>query len=68
MTAFLMVAHFPRSGKTPYRSAEIEAKLKAEGYNSRIDRRAYRNHPLSERETQSFKTKPPLASGLPARR
>ena len=31
-----------------YRSAEIEAKLKARGFTSRIHRRATRNHPLSE--------------------
>jgi IS5 family transposase len=30
-----------------YRSAEIEAKLRASGYNSRIHRRGRRNHPLS---------------------
>src|SRR4029450_8326190 len=30
-----------------YRSAEIEAKLRASGYNSRIHRRARRNHALS---------------------
>ena len=33
-----------------YRSAEIEAKLKARGYKSRVHRRARRNRPLSERE------------------
>jgi hypothetical protein len=31
-----------------YRSAEIEAKLKARGFKSPIHRRATRNHPLSE--------------------
>ena len=30
-----------------YRSAEIEAKLRASAYNSRIYRRGRRNHPLS---------------------
>jgi transposase, IS5 family len=30
-----------------YRSAEIEAKLRASGFKSRIHRRATRNHPLS---------------------
>src|SRR6186997_2342319 len=30
-----------------YRSAEIESKLRASGYNSRIHRRGRRNHPLS---------------------
>jgi len=30
-----------------YRSAEIEARLRASGYNSRIHRRGRRNHPLS---------------------
>src|SRR5205809_68673 len=30
-----------------YRSAEIEVKLRASGYNSRIHRRGRRNHPLS---------------------
>jgi len=33
-----------------YRSAEIEARLKANGYKSRVHRRARRNRPLSERE------------------
>lgn len=33
-----------------YRSAEIEAKLEAKGYKSRIHRRARRNRPLSRRE------------------
>lgn len=33
-----------------YRSAEIEAKLEANGYKSRVHRRARRNRPLSERE------------------
>jgi IS5 family transposase len=33
-----------------YRSAEIEAALKAKGYKSRIHRRARRNRPLSRRQ------------------
>jgi IS5 family transposase len=33
-----------------YRSAEIEAKLEAKGYKSRVHRRARRNRPLSQRE------------------
>ena len=33
-----------------YRSAEIEAKLEAKGYKSRVHRRAQRNRPLSRRE------------------
>ena len=33
-----------------YRSAEIEAKLEAKGYKSRVHRRARRNRPLSARE------------------
>src|SRR6202795_2999416 len=32
------------------RSAEIEAKLEAQGYKSRVHRRARRNRPLSQRE------------------
>jgi IS5 family transposase len=34
-----------------YRSAEIEAKLKAGGFKSRIHRCASRNHPLSDAQT-----------------
>jgi IS5 family transposase len=33
-----------------YRSAESEAKLKEQGYKSRMHRRGVRNHPLSERQ------------------
>ncbi len=33
-----------------YRSAETEATLKAQGYKSRVHRRAWRGRPLSERE------------------
>src|SRR5262245_40985290 len=33
-----------------YRSAQIEARLKAKGFQSRIHRRAARNRPLSERQ------------------
>ena len=36
-----------------YRSAEIEAKLKASGFKSRIHRRATRNHPLSDAQTRA---------------
>jgi IS5 family transposase len=36
-----------------YRSAEIEAKLKARGLRSRIHRRATRNHPLSDAQTRA---------------
>jgi IS5 family transposase len=32
-----------------YRSADIEARLKKQGYKSRIHRRGARNHPLSDR-------------------
>jgi IS5 family transposase len=40
-----------------YRSAEIEAKLKASGFNSRIHRRAARNHPLSDAQTRANRAK-----------
>ena len=40
-----------------YRSAEIEAKLKASGFNSRIHRRATRNHPLSDAQTRANRAK-----------
>src|SRR5437016_7738286 len=40
-----------------YRSAEIEAKLKASGFNSRIHRRASRNHPLSDAQEKANRTK-----------
>ena len=40
-----------------YRSAEIEAKLKAGGFNSRIHRRANRNHPLSDAQTRANRAK-----------
>jgi len=39
-----------------YRSVEIEARLAARGYKSRVHRRAARNRPLSERE-QSANTR-----------
>ncbi len=35
-----------------YRSAEIEAKLRASGYNSRIHRRGRQNHPLSSSKSE----------------
>jgi IS5 family transposase len=40
-----------------YRSAEIEAKLKASGFKSRIHRRANRNHPLSDAQTRANRAK-----------
>jgi IS5 family transposase len=40
-----------------YRSAEIEAKLKSGGFNSRIHRRATRNHPLSDAQTRANRAK-----------
>ena len=40
-----------------YRSAGIEAKLKARGFNSRIHRRANRNHPLSDAQTRANRAK-----------
>jgi IS5 family transposase len=36
-----------------YRSAEIEAKLKARGFRSRIHRRGSRNHPLSQSQQEA---------------
>ena len=36
-----------------YRSAEIEAKLRASGYKSRIHRRGRRNHPLSSAQERA---------------
>jgi IS5 family transposase len=40
-----------------YRSAEIEAKLKEKGLNSRIHRKGHRNKPLSEREKRGNTTR-----------
>ena len=40
-----------------YRSAEIEAKLKANGFKSRIHRRAWRNHPLSDAQAKANRNK-----------
>ena len=40
-----------------YRSAEIEAALKAKGLRSRIHRKGRRNKPLSDREKQGNKTR-----------
>jgi transposase, IS5 family len=40
-----------------YRSAEIEAKLKARGFRSRIHRRARRNHPLSDGQLRANRAK-----------
>ena len=39
-----------------YRSVQIEANLKAKGLQSRIHRRAARNHPLSERQKSANTT------------
>lgn len=40
-----------------YRSAEIEAKLKALGFRSRIHRRSSRNHPLSASQQEANRRK-----------
>ena len=40
-----------------YRSVEIEAKLKAGGFRSRIHRRRRRNHPLSDAQTRANRAK-----------
>ena len=40
-----------------YRSAEIEARLKARGFRSRIHVRATRNHPLSQRQEEANRKK-----------
>ena len=40
-----------------YRSAAIEAKLKANGFRSRIHRRGRRNHPLSDAQTRANRVK-----------
>jgi len=40
-----------------YRSAEMEAKLKEQGYKSRIHRRGARNHPLSDRQQATNTTR-----------
>jgi IS5 family transposase len=40
-----------------YRSAEIEAKLKACGFKSRVHRRAARNHPLSDAQAKANRNK-----------
>src|ERR1017187_202964 len=40
-----------------YRSAEIEAKLKARGFTSRIHRRGSRNHPLSQSQQEANRRK-----------
>jgi transposase, IS5 family len=44
-------------GDSAYRSAEIEAKLKAGGLRSRIHRRARRNHPLSQAQERANRNK-----------
>src|SRR5262249_21261139 len=40
-----------------YRSVQIEANLKAKGLQSRVHRRAARNHPLSERQKSANTTR-----------
>ena len=40
-----------------YRSAEIEARLRAKGYKSRIHRRAARNRPLSDKQEAANTTR-----------
>ena len=40
-----------------YRSDEIEARLKAAGFKSRIHRRAWRNHPLSQAQERTNRNK-----------
>src|SRR5262245_57624127 len=40
-----------------YRSVQIEVRLKAKGLQSRIQRRAARNHPLSERQKSANTTR-----------
>ena len=40
-----------------YRSAEIEVRLAARGFKSRIHQRASRNHPLSERQEDANRNK-----------
>ena len=40
-----------------YRSAEIEARLEAKGYKSRVHKRARRNRPLTQRETAANTTR-----------
>jgi IS5 family transposase len=44
-------------GDSAYRSAEIEAKLKAGGLRSRIHQRARRNHPLSPAQERANRSK-----------
>jgi len=44
-------------GDSAYRSAAIEAKLKASSFRSRIHRRGYRNHPLSDAQTRANRAK-----------
>ena len=40
-----------------YRSTEIEARLRAKGYKSRIHRRAARNRPLSDKQETANTTR-----------
>jgi IS5 family transposase len=44
-------------GDSAYRSAEIEAKLKAQGFKSRIHVRAARGHPLSKAKAAANRKK-----------
>ncbi len=44
-------------GDSAYRSAAIEAKLKASSFRSRIHRRGHRNHPLSDAQTRANRAK-----------
>src|SRR5262245_16961679 len=47
-----------------YRSDQIEANLKAKGLQSRIHRRAARNHPLSERQKSANTTLSKVRAGV----
>jgi IS5 family transposase len=47
-----------------YRSAEIEQKLKARGFRSRIHKRGRRNRPLSEAETEANHRKSKLRARI----
>jgi transposase, IS5 family len=51
-------------GDSAYRSREIEAKLKASGFKSRIHRRARRNRPLSEAQTQANRKKSKIRASI----
>jgi transposase, IS5 family len=47
-----------------YRSGEIEARLAARGFRSRIHRRATRNHPLSQAQEQANRRKSKVRSRI----